>query len=186
MPSPVPKQTSRRGSKNFRTLPPNDRLADLRDLTVPELKQRCRGRGLRVGGRREDLIRRLAFKDLPDIPNSWHPNARRFWDDIWASPMSPEWDDSDIHNAYILAMLYNDFWQAETPYARQALSSEIRLARQALGLSPLDRHRLYWTIEQADSAEARGRKRRAAETPAPAAPKPDPGIDPREVLRAVE
>lgn len=185
MASRIPRKTSQRGSKNFRTLTSDDRLADARRLTKAQLKDRLRERGLKVGGNRDELIRRLVCKDLPKGV-TWHPIAEQFWDDIWASPMSPEWDDSDIHNAYMLAMLYNDFWMADTPYARQALSSEIRLARQALGLSPLDRHRLYWTIEQADSAEAKGRKRRAAEKPAPEPPKPDPAQDPREVLRAVE
>ena len=194
MPGPPAKHHSvrSRSSKNRpastrRTLQANtDKLGELMDLSVPELKDRLREQRLPVGGRKADLARRLAYKDLPSIPGSWHPMVQQFWDDIWRSPMSPEWDESDVHNAYLLAYAYQDFWTASGPTGRQMAMSEIRLQRRALGLDPASRRSLEWTIEQADEAKARGRKRRAAEKPPPAKPDPDKSKDPRERFRVMQ
>lgn len=116
---------------------------------------------------------------MPDGP-VWHPEAKRWWNDVWSSPMSPEWDESDEHNVILCALLYNDIWSAETAKERKDAAGEFRLQRKDLGLTPYDRRRLEWTIESADEAKDRGRQRRARRaTPA------ETGSDPRDVLRAV-
>lgn len=184
---PQPKHHSRRARQNKastrRTLQPaTDRLQDLLDHTVPELKDQLRAQNLPLSGRKIDMARRLAYKDLPPIPGDWHPMAVKFWDDIWKSPMSPEWDESDIHNAYLLALLWHDFWSATSPTGRGLAASEIRLQRQSLGLDPLARRKLEWTIEGAEEAKARGDKRRASEKPTPVEPT-QKKTDPRNVFK---
>jgi hypothetical protein len=97
----------------------------------------------------------------PKLPSrQWHPEARRWWKDIWASPMAPEFLDADQHALIRLAVLISDYWEAETPTARKELASEIRLQQQAFGLTPFDRRRLQWEVEKAEGAKAKGSRRR--------------------------
>lgn len=118
----------------------------------------------------------LPEAERPELPETrdWHPATVAWWDDIWASPMSAEWHSSDLHGLLILAVLMDKFWNEPTEKA----ASEIRLQRQAFGLTPYDRRRLEWTIESAADAKERGRARRAKQSP----PEPDEGDDPRLVL----
>lgn len=94
----------------------------------------------------------------PTLPAdiAWHPLTTVWWEDLWASPMAPEYDYSDVHGLFMLAALMNQFW--ESPNA--ALAAEIRLQRQAYGLSPLDRRRLQWSIEQGEEAAEKTAKRK--------------------------
>lgn len=99
----------------------------------------------------------------PELPGNglWHKLTQEWWNDIWASPMAPEFDSSDRHGLFALAMLVNDFWLAESASDRAKLSAEIRLQRQCFGLTPIDRRRLQWEIERTDEAVDKGRKRRS-------------------------
>lgn len=117
--------------------------------------------------------------EAPDLPaeHDWHPMTVSWWRDIWASPMAPEFDSSDVHGLFILAALVDDFWV----HPSKDLAGEIRLQRQCFGLSPIDRRRLQWEIERTDEAQERGRRRRTASPPAGGGKKPDP----RAVLRPV-
>lgn len=120
----------------------------------------------------------------PELPGTraWHEQTRQWWADVWASPMAPEFDDSDRHGLFALACLVDDFWLVDSARERAALSAEIRLQRQCFGLTPIDRRRLQWEIEKSEEAVEKGRKRRNA-APAPAVSAAD---DPRSsVLRAV-
>lgn len=119
--------------------------------------------------------------EAPELPTrEWHPQTLKWWTDVWASPMAPEYDDSDQHGLFALACLVDDFWTAESGRERAALSAEIRLQRQCFGLSPIDRRRLQWEIERTEEAQEKGRKRRA-----PSKPKPEPAGDAFAALRAV-
>lgn len=120
---------------------------------------------------------------IPPVPEGvdWHPEAIHWWNDVWASPMSPEWDESDVHNVTLCAMLINDVWRAETTKERRDAMAEFRLQRKDLGLSPYDRRRLEWTIETAKDATAKGQSKREKAKPAT---KPA-GEDPRSGLYAV-
>lgn len=126
---------------------------------------------------------------LPRSANGWHAMTRAWWRDIWSSPMAPEFDSSDIHGLYTLAVVVNDFWTAETAKDRQAASTEIRLQSQRYGLSPMDRRRLQWEIEKTEEAKDRGakRRRRSAEEGElkPPAHTGGQGVDPRALLRSV-
>lgn len=119
--------------------------------------------------------------ELPERPDGWHSMTLRWWADVWASPMSPEWDDSDRHNVYLLAMIYDDIWRAESAPERQRAAAEYRQQRKDLGLTPFDRRRLEWQIEQADEAREKGEKRRRS-TPES---RPERRGDPRATLHAV-
>lgn len=121
----------------------------------------------------------IVAPELP--PHDWHPMTLAWWRDLWASPMAPEYDDSDRHGLFKLAMLQNDFWNAPTAKDRKDASAEIRLQEQRFGLSPIDRRRLQWEIEKSEEAVERGAKRRGSSPPVA---KSD-GSDPRAVLRAL-
>lgn len=116
---------------------------------------------------------------LPRREAGWDWQTESWWRDVWASPMAPEFHESDKHGLFALAALVDDFWTADSSRDRTALASEIRLQRQCFGLTPIDRRRLQWEIERTDEAVEKGRKRRAAAAPTV------PGVDPRSVLRAV-
>lgn len=120
----------------------------------------------------------IVAPELPDI--EWHPMVLQWWRDLWASPMAPEYDDSDRHGLFELALLRNDFWNADTARERKDAAAEIRLQDQRFGLSPIDRRRLQWEIERTDEAQAKGERRRTAQTKSPQSKG-----DPRAVLRAV-
>ena len=125
---------------------------------------------------------KVASRSVPEMPAGvdWHDMAAQWWEDVWSSPMSPEWDDSDLHNVILCAMLYNDIWMAETPRDRKDAAGEYRLQRKDLGLTPYDRRRLEWTIETASEARDKGEKRRSASRPNPA---PSAADDPRNGLK---
>jgi hypothetical protein len=123
---------------------------------------------------------------IPPLPErtgdqpEWHPLTLDYWNRIWASPMGPEYDDSDFHGLIALAELVDLFNYADSPSLKIKLASEIRQQRQAYGLTPMDRRRLQWTIDQGEAAEDRTTKRRNAKaTATPAAPG---APDPREML----
>ena len=120
--------------------------------------------------------------EAPQLPqpapapfDTWHPLTLEWWADVWASPMAPEYDESDRHGLFMLAALVNHFWYQP----RQDLAAEIRLQRQCFGLTPIDRRRLQWEIERTDEAQAKGTVRRAKATEAKA---PAKSADPRPSL----
>lgn len=116
----------------------------------------------------------------PELPGEgWHPMTLAWWRDLWVSPMAPEYDGSDVHGLFMLAMLVDQFWTSPST----ALAGEIRLQRQCFGLSPIDRRRLQWEIERTEEAQDKGRKRRTQETAQPSSEASRP--DPRSVLHSV-
>lgn len=111
---------------------------------------------------------------LPGI-REWLPQTVEWWDDLWTTPMSREYHSSDRHALFILAVLMDEFYL--DPSSSKA--GEIRLQRQAFGLTPYDRRRLEWTIESAEESKARGRQRSQRDMAPPR------GDDPRSALYAV-
>lgn len=130
-------------------------------------------------------LRAAADLEVPSLPlhpggdegQDWHPLTVRWWSDVWSSPMGPEYDSSDVHGLFALAVLTDDFWRASSPSARTVLAAELRQQSQRFGLSPLDRRRLQWEIERTDEAQAKGAKRRGGAS----APE-EVAADPRSVL----
>lgn len=114
-----------------------------------------------------------AITKAPELPagRDWHAQTSAWWGDVWASPMAPEYDDSDRHGLFLLAVLVDDFWRQPS----QALAAEIRLQRQCFGLSPIDRRRLQWEIQRGEDAVERRQARKAS-------PAPTKKTDPRKLL----
>lgn len=122
--------------------------------------------------------------EAPSLPErSWHHMTVDWWSDVWASPMAPEFDDSDKHGLFALAVLVDDFWTTDEVRIRRDLAAEIRQQSQRFGLSPIDRRRLQWEIERTEEAQDRGSRRRTRA--AEASSGRPAGTDPRAVLRAL-
>jgi hypothetical protein len=131
-----------------------------------------------AGARQLTPVHDIEVPELPEEADvAWHPLTRSWWADIWASPMAPEFDSSDVHGLFVLAMLVNAFWTEPA----QALAAEIRLQRQCFGLTPIDRRRLQWEIDRGEQAEQATVTRRNQTAPKPAGKrKAEP--DPRSLL----
>lgn len=134
-----------------------------------------------------DGSKRNPVPELPVSPDGvvWHPWTVEWWESVWASPMSPEWDESDVHNVRMMLLLFNQAMLAGSPHERVSAMAEFRQHRKDLGLSPMDRRRLEWSIESAEEAKDRGRKRSEGKKPTVKAGKSGEPVDPREVLRVV-
>ncbi|WP_300680739.1 hypothetical protein [Nocardioides sp.] len=169
---------------------------DLANLSRPADAQ------LSKGGTKAAIIESLvaANNSIPDLPShpprwdadgyevetSWHLQTEAWWAAVWTSPMAMQWDASDVHNVFVVALLYDDIWTAPTAKARKDAMAEYRLQRADLGLSPYARRRLEWTIETAEEAKERGQKRRGNGSPSkPPAKQPTPANDPRAHLAVV-
>lgn len=149
MPGPQPKDPSVRARRN--TSP----SARVFEIVTPHV----------MGGR-----------DLPAVNDKpWHVLTLAWWADLWASPMSAEYLKVDEHGLIRLAVLIDAFYRKPSHY----LAAEIRQQEQRYGLSPMDRRRLEWTIEQAEESKDRGRRRREGSV------QPALADDPRNALRAV-
>lgn len=102
----------------------------------------------------------------------WHERTRRWWREVWESPMAPEFLRADTDGLLMLAALIDRFWwEPSAP-----LAAEIRLQRQCYGLTPIDRRRLQWEIVRVRDAQQRPPRRGVPQLP--------PG-DPRAALRAI-
>lgn len=114
-------------------------------------------------------------KRAPLLPKEmdWHPLTKRWWKELWRSPMAGEYLRADEHALFMLAVLINKFWVEPST----KLASEIRLQQQAFGLTPLDRRRLEWSVEQVEQAKDRRDLRRSREAVVIR------GDDPRELLK---
>jgi hypothetical protein len=66
-----------------------------------------------------------------------------WWRDVWRSPMAKEFLEADKHALFRLAILIDRFWLEPS----KELGAEIRLEQQAFGLTPIDRRRLQWSVD---------------------------------------
>ncbi len=74
--------------------------------------------------------------------------------------MAAEYLEADQEDLYLLAELRQDFAQARTAAERNKLATEIRLQGHRFGLSPIDRRRLQWEVEEVEDAKEETRERR--------------------------
>ena len=114
--------------------------------------------------------RRQRAPRLPKI-RKWHERTRAWWADVWHSPMADKILRADEHALLRLALLIDMFWTDPS----KELAAEIRLEQQAFGLTPIDRRRLQWVVEEEEAP------RRARRTVA----NNDDAEDPRKVLKMV-
>lgn len=96
-------------------------------------------------------VEKIQRKRAPALPRQidWLPMTKKWWKDVWASPMAQEYLDADVHGLLRLAVLVNLYWLEPST----KLAAEIRIEQQAFGLTPLDRRRLEWQIEQVEQAQ---------------------------------
>ena len=134
----------------------------------PKLRQRRNKTATRATMVRTRPPRQRAPR-LPD--RDWHPLTRAWWSDVWGSPMAGQFLEVDRHALLRLAVLVDLFWRDPT----KDLAAEIRLEQQAFGLTPIDRRRLQWAVQEETET-------RRVRTPPPAE---DEGEDPRKVLKMV-
>lgn len=180
-------------------------VSQLRDLLKELNQSRPADQQLPVRGTKAVLLERVAAASSPvpplpahpprvtsdgeAVPVEWDPQTRAWWHDVWTSPMATEWDESDVHNVLVVALLYDDIWAARDAKSRKDALAEYRLQRADLGLSPYSRRRLEWTIETAAEAKDRGQRRRASAPKPPTAGKAgskELAADPRSVLTLVQ
>lgn len=111
---------------------------------------------------------------LPKCPNDggWHNMARRWWDDVWTSPMHHEFLRGDEPALFRLVTLVDTFWKTMD----LAVAREIRLLEREFGLTPLSRRRLEWSMTQAEDAKDRYEEKRVRRAKVVSG-------DPRKVLR---
>jgi len=129
------------------------------------------------------VLRAVPGAKIPPLPTGfkWLKLTQDWWRVIWKSPMAPEFCDADLPGIQRLAILVNAYYESAAEgdlNLMLKLAAEIRHQQQAYGLTPMDRRRLQWTIEQGEEAEEKTQRRRAAK-PKPAAV---PAVDPRQLL----
>jgi hypothetical protein len=139
----------------------------------PSLRQRRNRSSTRATLRLEKKPRKRA-PSLPRRPEGeeWHEMTKKWWHDLWHSPMRQEYFRVDRHALYRLAELIEQYWRKPSV----KLAAEIRLEQQAFGLTPLDRRRLEWSIEQVESVQGKKRKQRV---------RVEQQDDPRRILKVV-
>ena len=120
--------------------------------------------------------------DVPDLParkEGWRPEVVEWWQSVWRSPMAQEYLDADRKGGlFLLADLHQQRWESrDDARALTAIAAEIRLQEVRFGLSPIDRSRLRWTIDQGEKAAERTEQRRSVKAPK--------GKDPRAALKMV-
>lgn len=137
--------------------------------------QQTRQRRNKVVTRANLAVEENRGERVPQLPKdvAWHAMTKRWWRDVWHSPMASEYLEADLHALVRLAILINMFWLKPSP----KLAGEIRLQQQAFGLTPLDRRRLEWNIEQVEEAKDRREIKRIKRAVV------INGDDPRDILK---
>lgn len=153
--------------------------------TLPKNPKTRQRRNTVVGAANLRAPENVEVPPLPEVPDGdeWSKMTQGFWADIWASPMSPEWDGSDLWGLYRLAQLHEDFWTAESRTGRIEASKELRLLAQRYGIDPFARRSLQWAIPKGEEAAELTDQRRAMRQ---ARAKADRKGDPRRALAVVK
>lgn len=152
---------------------------------MPPLPKEPSTRARRNKNATHAVLRAVPDAKIPPMPagKEFHPDTVAWWNDIWRSPMAPEYVDSDFHGIARLCHIVDAYHVAVDDGDHRlmlSLAAEIRLQGQAFGLTPIDRRRLQWTIEQGEAAEEKTQERRASR--AVKNKSPLSAVDPRELL----
>lgn len=121
--------------------------------------------GTRARRNKTPEVRVLQAKNArqPTLPKirgfTWPAQTRAWWKRWGDSPLSDEFGDTDWGFLLDTAVLHAQFWMGNVTVA-----GELRLREAKFGATPEDRLRLRIQFEQADEAEDKGKKRRAAAT----------------------
>lgn len=123
-----------------------------------ELRQRRNKSATRAALRPEEA----PIEKAPRLPASsdgepWHPLARRWWKEVWASPQRYEYMRADLGALFRLIDLVDIYWKTR----KLAVAKEIRLLEREFGLTPLSRRRLEWQAAASEEAKDKHERRRA-------------------------
>lgn len=100
-------------------------------------------------------LQRPNLPACPNEPGKWHRMARRWWAEVWASPMHYEFLGGDLPALFRLLALVDRFWKTGS----LAVAKEIRLMEREFGLTPLSRRRLEWSVVQAEESKEKFEER---------------------------
>lgn len=101
-------------------------------------------------------------KKAPELPirtgpdgeeRPWHERTIEWWEAVWRSPVADEYLPVDLSGLHMLAELEDALVRSTDLDLRLELSAEIRLWRQAYGLTPVDRRRLQSDFADLDYQE---------------------------------
>lgn len=90
---------------------------------------------------------------VPSIPKglreSWTPEMKRRWRELWQSPQATQWDESCAGTVATLVA-----YEAKLLAGRGSawMAQEYRYASDALGLTPKAMNALGWIIEEEDES----------------------------------
>lgn len=159
MPGPQPKHHLARQRRNKTPLSAELVPLDPDELVIPELPERI----IVSERKRED-----GTKYEVETAGEWHPQAVAGWYEVWSSAMRSEYLDGDYAGIRALLALEHEFWsKVERGRSTSFAHAEVRMARQQLGLTPMARRSLQWTVAQTQETVSRTRRAlRAVPTPA--------------------
>lgn len=170
MPGPDPKNTSVRQRRNVKSTKAILRALDPDEpLEIPEMPKVYKNQV-------DKDVLSPTYGEVILVETTYEMQTLMAWEAWWSSPMRQEWTQADYFGLCRLIVLEDQFWKSPSGQAH----AEIRLAQKDYGITPLDRRRLEWTVEQTDKAQSEGEKRRrkqAVENTPTAAP--PPSDDPR-------
>lgn len=139
---PMAKHASARARGNKTSTATTLATVDKHTLTLPPMP----ARNARVDG---ELVRQ-----------EWHDEAKLAWANIWSSPMVAEYLDADLPLIHVYVGLVQDVWdRQEAGRSFTEAAAELRQYASIFGIGPDARRRLQWTVEEAEAAMDRGRKR---------------------------
>ena len=108
----------------------------------------------------------------------WYPAVVAWWNDIWSSPMSSEFSDSDMHGLYMGCKQLQESLNPRNKATEQAaFMTKFEQTSRNFGLNPMARRSLQWEIDRGDEANDRTDKRRQAKQQTKPA---TPAFDPRK------
>jgi hypothetical protein len=88
---------------------------------------------------------------MPELVGDYTDETRRWWQQVWKSPIATMYLDCDTPGLELIAMLVD---RVNRGTASAALLGELRQREDRYGLNPLSRRRLGWEIRPALPGDA--------------------------------
>lgn len=105
-------------------------------------------------------VRRRKDNDGELVEAEWHDQVKVAWADMWQYPIVYEAPPVDRQQHYVYIALLQDFWdRSEAGRPINEVARDIRAYQEVMGIGEKARRHLQITIEQAEDAIARGRRR---------------------------
>lgn len=94
-------------------------------------------------------IERASYVPLDTHPDGieWRRETRDWWELIWSSGLAVMWTPTDIQTLRRAALLDDLFWRETDPLKRAKLQTGIVATTRLLGLDPMSRRALQWTVK---------------------------------------